>query len=178
MGGDIDITAESLLGISEGQATPGNGTKDIDASSQFGLSGNVTFNVPDTNNIQDTAELSSNTISAEAVVEDACAAGAGESGLVLKGKGGVPPAPNLPLSAELLLDDGKPITPNFSQSHNQQTTQNIPPQIQPIKTSQGDIYSARGVIKTEDGRVILTAYPTSNNGTRVARDAANCHQIQ
>ena len=177
-GGNINITAEALLGIEERPAIPGNGTNDIDASSQFGLSGNVTFNVPDTNNFQETAELSSNVVSAEAVAQDACAAGAGTSGLVLKGKGGVPPAPNLPLSSAVLLDNGKPIKPNFSQLNQQQTTQNIPSQVQPIKTSVGDIYPARGIIKTEDGRVILTAYPTGNNATRVARDAANCHQIQ
>ncbi len=62
-GGNINITAEALLGISEGQAQEGNRTNDIDASSDFGLDGNVTFNVPDTNNFQETAELSSNVIS-------------------------------------------------------------------------------------------------------------------
>ncbi|MDJ0532431.1 MAG: filamentous hemagglutinin N-terminal domain-containing protein [Xenococcaceae cyanobacterium MO_207.B15] len=159
-GGDINITAEALLGIEERQAIAGNGTNDIDASSEFGLDGNVTFNVPDTNNFQETAELSSNVVSAQAVAEDACSPGAGESGLVLLGKGGVPPTPDSPLSAEVLLVDGKPITPKFSQLNNQQTTQNITSQIQPVKTSVGDIYLARGVIVREDGTVSLTAYPT------------------
>ena len=178
-GGNINITAEALLGIEERPATPGNGTNDVDASSEFGLDGNITFNVPDTNNFQETAELSSNVVSAESVAQDACAAGAGTSGLVLKGKGGVPPAPNLPLTAEALLGDGKPITPNFSQSNNQQiSTQNIPPQIQPIKTSQGDIYPARGIIVREDGTVILTPYPTDNVASRTPADTTNCHQIQ
>ncbi|MDJ0535332.1 MAG: filamentous hemagglutinin N-terminal domain-containing protein [Xenococcaceae cyanobacterium MO_207.B15] len=178
-GGNINITAEGLLGIAERQAIEGNKTNDIDASSEFGLSGNVTFNVPDTNNFQETAELSSDVVSAESVAEDACAAGAGTSGLILKGKGGVPPAPNLPLSSTILLDNGKPITPNFSQLNNQeQTTQNNRFQVQPIKTSQGDIYPARGVIVREDGTVTLTSYPTDNIATRTPEDAANCHQIQ
>ncbi len=159
-GGDINITAEALLGIEERRAIPGNRTNDIDASSEFGLDGNVTFNVPDTNNFQETAELSSNVISAQAVAEDACSPGAGESGLVLLGKGGVPPTPDSPLSAAILLVDGKPITPKFSQLNNQQTTQNITSPIQPMKTSVGDIYLARGVIVREDGTVTLTAYPT------------------
>ncbi len=173
-GGNINITAEALLGIEERPAIPGNRTNDIDASSEFGLSGNVTFNVPDTNNFQETAELSSNVVSAEAVAQDACSPSAGESGLVLLGKGGVPPAPNLPLSAEVLLGDGQPITPNFSQLNYPQITQTTAFQIQPVKTSVGDIYPARGVIKTEDGRVILTAYPTGNNAKRIPSDAANC----
>ncbi|MDJ0742057.1 MAG: S-layer family protein [Xenococcaceae cyanobacterium MO_167.B27] len=176
-GGDITITAQALLGIEEGTNIPGNGSNDIDASSQFGQSGSVTFNVPDTNNFQETGELSSNVLSAESVSEEACAA-TGQSGLILKGKGGVPPAPNLPLSSQLLLVDGKPITPNFSQLNNQQAPQNNRFQLQPIKTSVGDIYPARGVIKTEDGRVILTAYPTNNIATRTPEDAVNCHQVQ
>ena len=40
------------------------------------------------------------------------------------------------------------------------------PDIKPIKTSKGDIFPARGIIKTEDGQVILTAYPTDNIDTR------------
>ncbi|MDJ0744575.1 MAG: hypothetical protein QNJ32_14620 [Xenococcaceae cyanobacterium MO_167.B27] len=119
-----------------------------------------------------------NSIITSWVGQDACTSDAGASGLVLKGNGGVPPAPNLPLNAELLLGDSKPITPNISQVNNQQTTQNNTFQVQPVKTSVGDIYPARGIMKTEDGRVILTAYPTGNNTVRVARDAANCHQIQ
>ena len=176
MGGEIKITAEALLGIEERRAIEGNRTNDVDASSEFGLDGNVTFNVPDINNFQDTGELSSNVVSAESVSQNACAA-AGESGLILKGRGGVPPAPNLPLSSQLLLVDGKPITPNFSQLNNQQITQNNRFQVQPIKTSQGDIYPARGVIVREDGTAILTAYPTNNIATRTPEDAVNCHQL-
>ena len=171
-GGNINITAEALLGIEERPLNPRS--NDINASSEFGLDGNVTFNVPDTNNFQETAELSSNVVSAEAVAQDACAVGAGESGLVLKGKGGVPPAPNLPLSAAVLLDNGKTITPNFSQARYQQTTQNITSQIQPVKTSQGDIYPARGVIVREDGTVTLTAYPTNEQNQRIPHNPSSC----
>ncbi len=110
-----------------------------------------------------------------AVARDACDAGAGESGLVLKGKGGVLPTPNLPLSADVLLDNGKPITSNFSQLNNQhQTTQNNRFQVQPVKTSVGDIYPARGVIVREDGTVTLTAYPTSDDATRIPINLVNC----
>ena len=175
-GGNIHISAEGVLGLEQRSSNPPNNTNDIDASSEFGQSGNVTFNVPDTNNFQETAELSSNVVSAESVAEDACAA-TGQSGLVLKGKGGVPPAPNLPLSSAILLDNGKPITPNFSQLNNQQQAiNNNTFQIQPVKTSVGDIYPARGVIVREDGTVTLTAYPTNNIATRTPENAVNCNQ--
>ena len=50
----------------------------------------------------------------------------------------------------------------------------IPADIKPIKTSRGDIYPARGMIKTEDGRIILTRYPTDNINTRTPDKSANC----
>ncbi|MDJ0746029.1 MAG: filamentous hemagglutinin N-terminal domain-containing protein [Xenococcaceae cyanobacterium MO_167.B27] len=174
-GGDISITAEALFGIEERPAIAGNRTNDIDASSEFGLDGNVIFNVPDTNGLQETAELSSNVVSAETVAKDACPSERGTTSFIVTGKGGVPPAPNLPLSAEVLLSDGKPITPDISQFNNQQQTNyNTAFQIQPVKTSLGDIYPARGVIKTEDGRVILTAYPTASTFARVAQNSLGC----
>ena len=174
-GGDINITAEGILGIEERSSTPPNNTNDIDASSEFGLSGNVIFNVPDTNSSQETAQLSSDVVvSAETVASDACSADNGITSFIIKGKGGVPPAPNLPLSGEVLLGDGKPITPNVSQLHNQEPNNNIALQVQPVKTSVGDIYPARGIIKTEDGRIILTPYPTADSPARFPDDESSC----
>ncbi len=50
----------------------------------------------------------------------------------------------------------------------------IPAYIKPIKTSMGDIYPARGIIKTEDGEIILTVYPTDNISPRTPHNSANC----
>ncbi len=49
------------------------------------------------------------------------------------------------------------------------------PEIKPIQTSMGDIYPARGIIKTKDGRIILTAYPTENINTRTPHLAVDCN---
>ncbi|MDJ0741946.1 MAG: hypothetical protein QNJ32_01150 [Xenococcaceae cyanobacterium MO_167.B27] len=175
-GGNIVVTADFVLGIEERPATPGNGTNDIDASSQFS-SNSILENIFVDTNISEANVLESNQI-ADRVCRANPTIARNSNTFTIKGKGGVPPAPNLPLSVELLLIDGKPITPNFSQLNNHQTTQNITSQIQPVKTSQGDIYPARGIIKTEDGRIILTAYPTNNNATRNPTDAASCHQVE
>ncbi len=178
-GGNITITSEGILGIQQRNfdsfdAARNNTTNDIDASSELGVNGNVTLNIPDTNIVQTNVDLPSQVVSAETVASDACSADNGTTSFIIKGKGGVPPEPNLPLSGEVLLGDGKPITPNVSQLHNQETSHNIAPQVQPVKTSVGDIYPARGIIKTQDGRVILTAYPTSNSPARVPDDVSNC----
>ena len=48
-------------------------------------------------------------------------------------------------------------------------------QIKPVKTSQGDIYPARGVVKTKDGKVVLTAYATNkNNQDRIPSNILGC----
>ncbi len=51
-GGNIRIDAGALLGIQERKATPGNGTSDADASSEFGQDGTVIITNPQSN-IQD-----------------------------------------------------------------------------------------------------------------------------
>jgi hypothetical protein len=61
-------------------------------------------------------------------------------------------------------------------SINGETTQAQAPQpatIQPIRTSKGNIIPAQGVEVKEDGRIILTAYATSNN-TRTSQKYTSC----
>jgi filamentous hemagglutinin family protein len=48
MGGNITLTAQGVFGLEERNAIEGNGTNDIDASSDFGLDGTVTLNTPET----------------------------------------------------------------------------------------------------------------------------------
>ena len=86
--------------------------------------------------------------------------------------------------ADALIPDGKPITidkgtdlTSVLVGETEQEPENpnyIPANIQPIKTSRGDIYPARGIIKTEDGKIILTRYPTDNINTRTPHKSANC----
>ena len=167
-GGNIEITAESLFGIQEREALPNNGTNDIDASSDFGLDGNVSITNPDTKNLQTEVNLPNNIIESELSAAQACPSNASgdTSNLTLKGKGGLAPKPTQPLHSEHILLD-EPITNPELQAHQ--------PEIKPIKTSMGDIYPARGIIKTGDGKIILTAYPTNNIDTRTPHVSANCN---
>ncbi len=89
--------------------------------------------------------------------------------------------------ADALIPDGKPITIDketdlnsllVEERETEQVDLNyIPPDIKPIKTSMGDIYPARGIIKTEDGEIILTVYPTDNINTRTPHNSSNCKII-
>ncbi len=189
MGGNIDITAESLFGIEERPAEPRNGTNDIDASSEFGLDGDVFISNPDTNVRQIDTEVPKNIVEPETLGINACSGG-GEteaSSFTIKGKGGIPPAPIEPFMADALIPDGKPITIDKETDLNSLLVEEreteqldpyyIPPDIKPIKTSMGDIYPARGIIKTEDGEIILTVYPTDNINTRTPHNSANCNPL-
>ena len=115
-------------------------------------------------------EIPMNLIESEQTFAPACQsdrAADQPSGLTIEGKGGIPSVPTEPFDSETILVD-EPITNPNLQTHRQS------PDIKPIKTSIGDIYPARGIIKTEDGQVILTRYPTDNINTRTPHISANC----
>ncbi len=163
-GGIININAESLFGIQERQAIDNNRTNDIDASSDFGLDGTVSIFTPDINPVQGVTELPNNVVEAEQTVAQVCKSDrlAGkQSGLVVKGKGGIPPTPDLPLNSHNIFINGEINSASV-----------IPP---PIETSQGKIQPARGIKVTETGGVILTAYQTNNTGERVPEIKGNCN---
>ncbi|MEM9272712.1 MAG: hypothetical protein AAGA80_07080, partial [Cyanobacteria bacterium P01_F01_bin.143] len=166
-GGNINITADAILGIAERPQNPI--TNDIDASSQAtGLDGTVTISNPDINSLQGVDRLPTNPVSAKTIATDACSATGGKTNLIIKGKDGIPPEPNTPLPAESLLLDDRAIALD-------QNPHYIPAYIKPVKTDNGDIYPARGVIVQEDGTVILTAYSNDEQNNRVPQTAANCN---
>ena len=170
-GGNINITAEALFGIEERSSTPPNQTNDIDASSEFGLDGTVSIVTPDINRLQTDIELPNSLIEAEQTVTQACQSNRftdQPSGLTLKGKGGVSPLPTAPLDSETILVEEEITPANIQANH---------PEIKPIATSMGEIYPARGIIKTQEGKIILTAYTTDNLNNRTPNISANCTTV-
>ena len=134
----------------------------------MGLDGTVSILTLDVDSFQDVVELPINVIESEQTIVQACNSNreiAAQNGLAIKGKGGILPEPTEPFDSGLLLVDGQVVTPNLQTQY---------PTISPIKTSLGDITPARGLIKTEDGQVILTAYRTDKIDTRTPNISANC----
>jgi large exoprotein involved in heme utilization and adhesion len=192
-GGNININAEAVLGLEERKSQPANNTNDIDASSQFGLAGNISINTPDSNPIRENTEFSQKVVVSQVETADACSVSEIDSakrGLIVKGKGGVPPEPTEPFNAETIIVDGEVL--DLSQNNNLGTfygtslqggnsnlnPEEIPPQIQPVayKDNGEPMYLARGVIVEEDGTVILTAYPTENTQARTPENPDGCGQ--
>ncbi|MGL5943679.1 MAG: filamentous hemagglutinin N-terminal domain-containing protein [Waterburya sp.] len=194
-GGNITINAESVFGIEERPLN--NLTNDINASSEVrGLDGTVTINTPDINPVQGATELPSNVIETEQTTEQACQANreaAARNNLIINGKGGIPPTPDLPLTSQNIIvigqyTDDTYITPQPAKtsqvpltSQNTiaigQYTDDTYTTPEPIETSQGKIQLARGIKVSKDGGVILTAYPTNNAGERLPAGRINCGQI-
>jgi len=87
-------------------------------------------------------------------------------------KGGVPPAPDLPLNSQTISINGETVN---SISRNPEPVKENTNSSIAIATSQGYITPARGVVVKEDGRVTLTAYPTDSTGDRIPVNSANCH---
>jgi len=163
-GGNINITAESLFGIAERSLNPF--TNDINASSEFGLEGNIAINTPE-------VDPTSGLINLPTVVGDAsnrisqnpCQQGVG-SEFVITGKGGLPPNVNEALNSEAtqvglieplltqIRGDGE-----MEKWKGSVTQESLP---------------AQGWVFNEKGEVTLTAYKT-NNGEHQRSSIALAH---
>ena len=160
-GGNISINAESVFGIEERPLN--DATNDINASSEvFGLEGDISLETIDFNPLQGVIEVVEQIVVPQETTAQACNSdreAAAGNGLNISGKGGVPPAPELPLSSEAVVtNDG---VKDISQ---------LP---EPIDTGIGKIQLARGIEVTEKG-IRLTAYRTNNAGERIPEIKANC----
>lgn len=95
-GGNIDITANSIVGIEpRDRPTP---LSDITASSEFGISGTITLNTPDADPTRGLVALPGDVVDASQQIAQNCAAGNVTteelSEFVVTGRGGLPPNPN------------------------------------------------------------------------------------
>ena len=102
----------------------------------------------------------------EQITEQVCKANretTSQSNFIIKGKGGIPPAPDLPLNSHNISINGESVN-------------SISVKLKPIETSQGKIQPARGIKVTKEGGIILTAYRTNNSGDRLPEGSINCNQ--
>lgn len=106
-GGRINITSTSILGISARKSTPANITNDIDASSEFGLSGTITIDTVEGDPSRGLVELPSNLIDPSQQIVSACTPGSrqSQSSFIATGRGGLPPNPYEPLDSSEVWRD-------------------------------------------------------------------------
>ncbi|MEL6940286.1 MAG: hypothetical protein AAFO84_13950, partial [Cyanobacteria bacterium J06598_1] len=92
-GGNIDITARSIVGLDARSALGDNLSNDIDASSELGRSGTLSINNLEPDPVQNNLELPDNTADPYPVAQRCLADSQGRSAFVVTGQGGAPPSP-------------------------------------------------------------------------------------
>ncbi|MDJ0732587.1 MAG: filamentous hemagglutinin N-terminal domain-containing protein [Nostocaceae cyanobacterium] len=168
-GGEINITTEGILGLEERRAIPGNGTNDIDASSEFGVSGIVTLTTPDVDPSKGLVELpESVTDPKDQIAQNVCKQGVG-SEFVQVGRGGLPTNPNQPPSSSTVRVDLVNPVPSTGNSSNKSNTSQF------SNSTERRIVPAQGWVFNEKGEVVLTAYdPKDINVQRIRQKSAIC----
>ncbi|MEM9090795.1 MAG: filamentous hemagglutinin N-terminal domain-containing protein [Cyanobacteria bacterium P01_F01_bin.53] len=102
-GGNIEITTRGLYGIAERQALENNGTNDIDASSEFGISGTIAINQLLQETEQGLIALSERALETTTAVSQGCQANGNR--LVVTRRGGLPTVPTDSTELETSLID-------------------------------------------------------------------------
>jgi len=157
-GGNIQITTQGIFGIEERFAIPGNGTNDIDASSQFGVNGVVTINRPDVDPSQGLVNLPDEPVNVE--VAQGCQAGGQQASIAFfnTGRGGLAPNPYEPISSSNIWED----VPRSTQRTENSARASASP-----ATLSDKIVEAQGWIVNEKGEVTLVAQvPASRSQSR------------
>ncbi|MEB3182353.1 MAG: filamentous hemagglutinin N-terminal domain-containing protein [Nostocaceae cyanobacterium] len=154
-GGRIDITAQGIFGIQfQPQNTP---RSDITASSRFGLNGVVVINTPDIDPSRGLLQLPENLADPSNQIAQGCnpKGGGGLSSFVATGRGGLPPSPLEPLTAEnvnanwITLDTDREST----------SVGKLPPTLE--QTNLVEIVEAQGWVVDADGSIVLVAEPSA-----------------
>jgi filamentous hemagglutinin family protein len=153
-GGNINITTNAIFG---GQFLI------IDASSQFGLDGEVIINSPEVEPTGGLVEISANFIDAESLIaKNACALSADKiaagSSFVIKGKGGLPATPEESGSDSHWLLEWQ--NPEISEQQSKTKKEAV---IVRERTEKEEIVwqQAQGWLVNSEGKIILTATPTT-----------------
>jgi len=151
-GGNITIVANGIYGLEERPAIPGNGTNDIDASSQFGLSGTIDLSEPTVDSLRTTTELSAAPVDPRSQVDRTCAADQAQqtSTFVVLGRGGLPANPRGVVQQPAALEDFG--TPAPAVSSSPQTPSPAPTTTVPASSA---LVEASGWYRTPDGTVVL-----------------------
>ncbi|MGB3493264.1 MAG: filamentous hemagglutinin N-terminal domain-containing protein [Elainellaceae cyanobacterium] len=152
-GGNVNVTARSLIGIAFRPNVLDTPLSDITASSRFGNSGTVIINELAPDVFQDNATLPTET--APPALAQGCRARGSEIGsFVSTGRGGLPTNPVDPLSADTIWQDLEPI---FDHGESDRPSAPLPE----TTTPDVPIVEAQSWTRTEEGTVILLAEATA-----------------
>ncbi|WP_083305457.1 filamentous hemagglutinin N-terminal domain-containing protein [Moorena producens] len=165
-GGEITIDAEDVRLIEERRAMPGNGTNDIDASSDSGTQGIVTINTGNIDPSRGLNQLPINLTDPSSLIVASCPRSGkisvdelGE--FIVTGRGGIPASPFDPIIGQTIIADWVTLDDQTLTEidHNLDNNQTLAPSTE--KNSKPKrIVEAQGWMTGPDGTIILTSFPT------------------
>lgn len=171
-GGNIAIRTSGIFGIEPQQAIPGNRTNDIDASSQFGLSGTITITQLATDPGQGLLTLPNDVVDRSRFIAQGCTPGSGvtaanRSQFFVNGRGGLPPTPGDLLSSGNLRSSWveTPARLESDRVTDAALTSPLSRSAAPIPLPQ----EAQGWRVAATGTVVLTEAPFPISGGRLVR---------
>jgi filamentous hemagglutinin family protein len=170
-GGNITANAQGIFGIEQREAKAGNQTNDIDASSQFGQSGQVQINTTTDPN-QGLVELPTTVIDPTTLVAQNPCKRASSSEFTRSGRGGLPPSLSQDLNGEStqvgLVEPTHLSASTPEPKSASKETSPLPPSSAQIVPAQGWVYNAKG-------EVVLVAYNSAVTGPqRLQSTPAGC----
>jgi filamentous hemagglutinin family protein len=159
-GGKISITAQGLFNLDERKAISGNGTNDIDASSEFGVDGTVRIDSPNVDPSRRLVRLPNLTIAPEVLQGCRAATQQGASRFISTGRGGLPPGID-EIGDRAVWEDLRsptPVAENPSESETVESSNSSEPT---------QIIEAQGLFVGSDGKIVLTAQASTVTPTQI-----------
>jgi filamentous hemagglutinin family protein len=170
-GGNITINSQGIFGIQQRKAIPKNRTNDIDASSQFGQSGQVQINTTTDPN-QGLVELPTTVIDPTTLVAQNPCRRASSSEFTRSGRGGLPPSLSQDLNGES-TQVGLVEPTNLSAATPE--PKSASKEASPLPLSSAKIVPAQGWVYNAKGEVVLVAYNSAVTGPqRLQSTPAGC----
>ena len=148
-GGNINISGDGIFGIKEGSSKPRNFSNDIDASSEFGLDGMVSFNFPETANSDSEQKKPSNILNVSNLLDNNFCIISQFSKYYFIGKGGIAFSPDRDLNIQNNWVDFRFFEDKVAELEEKQEPEKTP--------SVAKIEPIQGWFKDSNGQIVLTA---------------------
>jgi len=167
-GGNISISARGIFGIEEGIFQAFSQNNSIDASSEFGQAGNVSLFFPQFTATEKLAILTAEFVDVNFLFRNNFCKISRDSKYTVTGKGGIPSRPEDDLSPDNTWSDWRLID-----SDNALKKAEV---IKPKVSKNQELNLIQGWTRDSQGRVVLTANPSSGKSSPSSFSRPSCNQ--
>ena len=148
-GGKININTQGIFGLAEGSSQPTNSSNDLDASSSFGLSGNIAIALPQFDPSQGQLDVPAEVIDLDYLIKNNFCQRSDTSSYIVTGRGGIAIVPEQNFSPENTWSDWRILDSKPNKAEETTVNPQPKPHISPIQ----------GWLVDHNGKITLTAKP-------------------